>query len=135
MTVLAEPRFLVKVSGALWAGGARSLFASSATPLFPDEAIATLGGSSPAAQWYLYPGKPDTLRHEHPWDAAYDLARSLTQDPRTLEGAVDVYVEPDLTHRRFVQAPDAVPGPHSVTGGWPASGGLNKHFPPTIKDK
>ncbi len=135
MPVLAAPRFLIKVPPRILEGG-RGVLPTEIAPLYPDERAAVEGdGSLP--EWFIHTPPIETIQEEHPWDAAHAVAQTLTREARAsgaAEVAVDLYVEPDLIHRRYVQVVDQLRTPLTEGAAWPASAGLNPDYPPTVND-
>lgn len=101
--------------------------------LFPDTSVQFVGGKN---DWVVF--QPDTVEDIHPWDRAHKQALSIVN---SASGVGDVYVEPNIIHKRTLDSSDAgvrssitpLSAQEDVTLAppYPPTESLNPNYPPS----
>lgn len=98
----------------------------SVEPLFPETTIQFVGANN---DWLVY--KPSAQTALKPWDQAHEQAQAMIQGANGLTATPDVYVEPDLIHRRRTGDEDNA-SPEFLSGTEPIVAPLaGPPYPPT----
>lgn len=129
MPIDALGRFLVRVPGGPLDATHVGLLPGTTMPLFPDQGQ---GVGPPevirSIRWVLH--TPAQITEEHPWDAAHAIV-AMARNVLQTQATANLYVEPDLIHRRYAQMTST--GPESeaaTTPPWLAVAGPDSHYPP-----
>src|SRR5450755_1201161 len=131
MPVIAANRFLVKLHGVRSETVRSGLLPAETVPLYPDEDQAvTSDALSGEPKWFLHTPASDSHPDQHPWDAAYVLARQFKSATLVADEA-EPYVEPDLLHQRYLPARDVTESPAASEGAWPAQQSMDTLYPPS----
>lgn len=126
MPIDALGRFLVNVPGSPLDATQIASLPGTTVPLYPDQGQPGVVDAKNPLQWLLH--TPPRITEEHPWDAAHAVVRTARNTLQT-EATADLYVEPDLIHRRYVQVSD-VEAKLAAAAPWPAVAGPDSYYPP-----
>lgn len=127
MPVDALGRFLVKVPGSPLDATQVAALPGRTVPLYPDQGQRGAVDAMNPLEWLLH--TPARITEEHPWDAAHEVVTNARHHFQT-EAVTELYVEPDLVHRRYVRVSDVEPSTEGAQDPWPALSGLDSHYPP-----